>query len=963
MFSYIWRTGELAKVSEDVFKYEPTHLLPLIWIEHCVECAAPLCYATCQMYMARSDGRCIRFEKGVMPYGEQGGQISFRRWAKLEAVLPNRIVGVSQEKMQSVSRRINNTGYSFERAMRGITWNRHRPGKVVESLGSIYLSQHSFSKSISSLDGFLVSAYNHENEMLKGLMEIVEDGHPIFKKSIMLATGWNEVFIPMSEIVIDATKHSVVRFYLDGDSVGTITFRYLDFVALKNTEKNKELKPAEKVKCVAWDLDNTLWEGVIGDTKDGKVEVYPQSKALVEQLDKMGVIQTIVSKNTYEVAWERLEELELDRYFLYPAINWGRKSQNMMAIAKELNISVDTFALIDDSVFERNEVKSSLPQVRVYDVTEIGDLLNRSEFDVPVTEESRRRRESYQKEAKRKEILATYGNDYDVYLRDCAMHLEIFTPETDVQKSRCLELLQRSNQYNVSKDKRQADSFSTLFTRPQFQLFAFRVWDKWGDYGIVGFVSIEIEGTVHYVRDFVMSCRVAQKKVERAFFNWYVDGLQEGEVLDINVWKTERNGPLREALNGMPFQVAEDDGHHVHFVYRRNKQDFAKDDILSVTLVGGGKCLTESVLVIGGSHHNTLGVVRALGQRGYRVVLVTFGNIQERYVSSSKYVTRHYALETVDLISACLKERHSSILECKDVVISCADAVTEHLNIHKDELQWRYILPGHPIQGEMEHLMDKTVMMQMAAKHRLQSPRVWKLPDESDCVTFPLITKCHLSSHGCKSDVRVFKKIEPFRLFIEQNDGRLFAQQFIDKKEEVQFIGCSLNGGEHIIIPGMSYVLRSQPNTNTGFLEYEPVDDFWKETVERSKHYIRDCEYSGLFSIEFMRSQDDQVYFLEINFRNDGNAYCVTKAGVNLPVVWYKAATGETFNEEKREIKPVVVMPEFQDFKLVLQRKVGLRQWLNDVKRTDVFLDYDRQDMKPFWHFIAHRIPIVRKIA
>lgn len=371
----------------------------------------------------------------------------------------------------------------------------------------------------------------------------------------------------------------------------------------------------------------------------------------------------------------------------------------------------------------------------------------------------------------------------------------------------------------------------------------------------------------------------------------------------------------------------------------------------------------DGLLVIGGSHHNTLGVVRALGQRGYQVDLVTFGSKKEHYVSSSKYVTRHYALETVDIIPEFLLKRPAVLMECKEVVISCADAVTEHLNKHRDELQCKYILPGNPVQGKMEHLMDKTVMMEMAAKRGLQSPKVWELPEEADKVSFPLITKCHVSSHGGKSDVRIFREREPFTKFVKNNRDQLFAQQFIVKKEEVQFIGCSLNSGETVIIPGMSRILRSQPNTNTGFLEYLPIDDFWKETVEKSKLYIRDCEYSGLFSIEFMRSQDDQVYFLEINFRNDGNAYCVTKSGVNLPVIWYKANTGEEYLDEVKDIKPIVVMPEFQDFKLVLQRKVGLWKWLKDVKRTNVFLDYDKQDMKPFWHFFMNRIPMLRKLV
>ena len=582
MFSYIWRTQTAIDVPAYDGKYEVSHQLPLIWIEHCVECAAPLCYSTCQMFKPRSDGRCVRFEHGVAPYGETGGQICFRRWAKLQALLPQQLDCIPTVRMKKISEKVNRTGYGIERAMKGIKWNRHRPSKVIESIGIKYLNGHHFKGDISSADGFLTTVFNHEQKPLRGMIEIVSDEHPVFKRAVDLAPGWNETFVPMQEIRFDKQRHNTIRFYLDGDNTGTLTFRYLDFVTLKTLPITLSAAPAKKVKCVAWDLDNTLWEGVIGDTKDGKVDIYSQSRNLIESLDKMGVLQTIVSKNTFDVAWKRIEELGIEKYFLYPAINWGRKSQNLLAIAKELNINIDTFALIDDSVFERNEVRTTLPQVRVYDVTEVGSLLDKPEFDIPITEESAHRRESYQKEMKRKEIQASYGGDYDAFLKDCEMHLEIFKPKSDVQRARCLELLQRSNQYNVSKDKRQADTFTTLFTKPEYQLYAFRVCDKWGDYGIVGFVSIESKGTMHYVRDFVMSCRVAQKKVERAFFNWYVNTLPEGDALDIDVWKTGRNSPLREELKGMPFTIIEDNDNHIHFNYVCSNQPFADDGIINI---------------------------------------------------------------------------------------------------------------------------------------------------------------------------------------------------------------------------------------------------------------------------------------------------------------------------------------------------------------------------------------------
>lgn len=252
--------------------------------------------------------------------------------------------------------------------------------------------------------------------------------------------------------------------------------------------------------------------------------------------------------------------------------------------------------------------------------------------------------------------------------------------------------------------------------------------------------------------------------------------------------------------------------------------------------------------------------------------------------------------------------------------------------------------------------MDKTTMITMVAKRGVLAPVVWNIPNDKEKVEFPCITKAYVSSHGSKSDVVVCRNKEQLEGIMSSNHDELFAQAYIDKLEEVQLIGCSLKGGEEIIIPGMSKVLRSQPNTNTGFLEYGPIEPFYNDVVEKAKLYIKDCQYSGLFSFEIMRDKQDKIWFLEINFRNDGNAWCVTRSGVNLPVIWVKACLGEDYSYEIKTPKKIVMMPEFQDIKLILQRKVSLIQWLRDWKRTDYFMEYDKNDPKPFWQFMKDRI-------
>lgn len=363
----------------------------------------------------------------------------------------------------------------------------------------------------------------------------------------------------------------------------------------------------------------------------------------------------------------------------------------------------------------------------------------------------------------------------------------------------------------------------------------------------------------------------------------------------------------------------------------------------------------DIIIIGGGNHHNILGVIRALGERNVDFELITYGSMTKHYVSSSRYVTKHIAFTKPEDIITYLLERNCDSNE-KDIIISCADVITEILNLNYSLLSDRYIVPGFKDPELAETLMDKSTMINIAKRCGIDSPTIWMLPADLATVKYPCITKSNLSSHGGKESVVILESREQLEEFIERQSTTVFAQEYINKKEEVQFIGLSLNNGDEVIIPGMTKIIRSQPNTNTGFLEYGPIDSSYKDIVNRSKLFIEKCGYSGLFSIEFIRDYNDRVYFLEVNFRNDGNAWCVTKAGINLPIIWVKACRGECYQDEMKEPEHILMMPEFQDFKLVIQRKISLFKWIKDWWKADYFMEYDNRDKRPFFQYIIDKI-------
>ena len=389
MFNYIWQTKSAIKTPDYKIHNLFDAVMPLVWEEHCLECAAPLCYSTCMIYKPRADKRCLRFLYGVIPVSFEdleipGAEITFRRWAKLQTHFHHNLGGIKLTRLKKYLW-LNNFAYILEKLIHNIPWCKFRISRVLANVG-LNLLYRDYKKTDSSLDGFLAIIYNHETSTQSLICEIVDDNRVLYKHTLLLKPGWNEEFIPISVFPFFENPNLLFRIYPNVNKVVTFTFKVLDFVSLiKNNEPKQLLIPADKVKCVAWDLDNTLWQGIIGDDGPEGVRLNKKCLELIKEFDRRGIIQTIVSKNNFDIAWGKIKEIGLEEYFLYPAINWGRKSMNIKQIAKELNINVDTFAMIDDSVFERNEIKTHLNQVRVYDIVDIDNILNLTEFDVPIT--------------------------------------------------------------------------------------------------------------------------------------------------------------------------------------------------------------------------------------------------------------------------------------------------------------------------------------------------------------------------------------------------------------------------------------------------------------------------------------------------------------------------------------------------------------------------------------------------
>ena len=392
----------------------------LCWEEHCVECSMPQCYATCSLFVARPDRKCARFVYGIMPNRQVqglfrfGADIRFRRWAKLQTAWPGRLamLGTSTIRTQTAildwaEKAVSSVAAMIKR------WSPKRRLNGAFTLARRKLLEHQsalLSQRESNPHAFYVKCFSSEATAFRIQLELVTDV-PVFRTSLHIEPGWNEHYLDAAELIsLAADKPGILRLSIENDREVRLIFTWLDFVSLqqgissipqlngaakRSTATQKQPGPARKIKCVAWDLDNPLWHGVIGDAGASGVTPNRDMIDLIQRLDERGILQTIVSKNHYDTTWPKIEQLGLADYFLYPAIHWGPMSRSVQQIAGELNINVDTFAVIDDSPFERLEISNALPQVRVYDPVVGPSLMDDTAFDVPVKYEPRRRRFSY----------------------------------------------------------------------------------------------------------------------------------------------------------------------------------------------------------------------------------------------------------------------------------------------------------------------------------------------------------------------------------------------------------------------------------------------------------------------------------------------------------------------------------------------------------------------------------------
>lgn len=285
-------------------------------------------------------------------------------------------------------------------------------------------------------------------------------------------------------------------------------------------------------KVLVVDLDNTLWDGILGDDgADGiaaattyRGEAFGKFQRTVKQIGAQGVLLAVCSKNDREpvngVLRDHPDMVLRDTDFIRVNANWEPKDGNLRDIAARLNVGVDSFVFADDSPFECGLVASSLPEVAVVRLDEepalhVDRLLADGWFDVrALTAEDRLRAGQYRSDAERQDLQESSGSMED-YLRALDIRLEV-SPVRDHEVARISQITLRTNQFNLTTRRLQEADVQERRADPGHLVLALRARDRFGDNGVIGAVFAHREGSGLCLDNMLLSCRVFARGIEQA---------------------------------------------------------------------------------------------------------------------------------------------------------------------------------------------------------------------------------------------------------------------------------------------------------------------------------------------------------------------------------------------------------------------------------------------------------------
>ena len=332
---------------------------------------------------------------------------------------------------------------------------------------------------------------------------------------------------------------------------------------------------------IALDADNTLWGGIIGEDGINGIALgpdYPGNAYVAFQrrlLDyqQRGFVLALCSKNNPadldQVLDQHPHQVLRNEHFAARRVNWEAKPRNLVSLAKELNLGLNSFVFVDDSDHECAAVRHELPEVEVVQaprnpvhLASCLDRLPRLEI-LSLTAEDRAKTQLYAQERKRREQLADIsggGGDLDEYLRSLDMRMRVSFDDT-TQLARLAQLTQKTNQFNLTTRRYQEPQVQEFIESPDYLVAHFSLADAFGDSGVVGLaIARKLPDDRAEIDTFLMSCRVIGRRAETAFLEAVLERLASEGVTEVvaDFLPTSKNAPASGFLAESGFEQRQD---------------------------------------------------------------------------------------------------------------------------------------------------------------------------------------------------------------------------------------------------------------------------------------------------------------------------------------------------------------------------------------------------------------------
>lgn len=361
-------------------------------------------------------------------------------------------------------------------------------------------------------------------------------------------------------------------------------------------------------------------------------------------------------------------------------------------------------------------------------------------------------------------------------------------------------------------------------------------------------------------------------------------------------------------------------------------------------------------IVLAVEHNNSLAMIRSLGEEGIRpIVLLTAKH--PYLIPKCKYIGELKVFSSFDETYDFLMANYSKESK-KPFVYHGNDNLTVLLDAHYEEMRDKFFFTNG--EGGINKYMQKFDITKLAEECGLNIPKeeLLKTGEMPKNLHYPVFTKAATSAIGgaWKEQSFICKNEEELKdAYSHIKSETILVQEYIEKKDELCIDGISINAGEQVFMPYGCGYYRYRPGKYGNYMKFTPFVD--EVLTEKITQVIRGAKFTGIFCIEFLVGQNDELYFLEVNFRHSGWGYAFTYGGYNLLTRWAVSTLENRINNDGFEyLDSFDAVDEFSDFRDARALHIPFFTWWKQMRSVDCFFTYNRKDSAPFWAEIRKMI-------